>query len=403
MQVFYVNIGGGEPTVRRDFWELVDYAAAHHVGREVLDQRRPDHPRGRRAGSRAPTTSTCRSRSTARPRRSTTRVRGAGSFATAIRAMEHLADAGFAGLQALGRVHPAEHRPARRVQGARRPLRRAAAAHAAAPVGPRRRRLGRAAPDRGTAARAVRVAARPRRERADRRLVLPPRRLRRGAAGAEPVRRGSGGVPDRPVGDVYACPFAIHDEFLAGNVRDPGGFAARLARVGRCSTSCASRSRAAPARSCGAFDTCRGGCMAAKFFTGLPLDGPDPECVLGHGERAARRRAATHRSPRPSVDHSKRPAATRAGPSRRPEPPATRARSRACVAVTLMAGTRGSRSVAEAQRRAEKRLPKSVYTALVAGSEAGRHARGQPRRVRRARLRAARRRAAGRSATWPRP
>ena len=24
--------------------------------------------------------------------------------------------------------------------------------------------------------------------------------------------------------------------------------------------------------------------MAAKFFTGLPLDGPDPECVLGHGE-----------------------------------------------------------------------------------------------------------------------
>jgi len=24
--------------------------------------------------------------------------------------------------------------------------------------------------------------------------------------------------------------------------------------------------------------------MAAKFFTGIPLDGPDPECVLGHGE-----------------------------------------------------------------------------------------------------------------------
>ena len=32
MQVFYVNIGGGEPTVRTDFWDLVDYAAAHHVG-----------------------------------------------------------------------------------------------------------------------------------------------------------------------------------------------------------------------------------------------------------------------------------------------------------------------------------------------------------------------------------
>jgi MoaA/NifB/PqqE/SkfB family radical SAM enzyme len=32
MGVFYVNIGGGEPTVRPDFWELVDYATAHRVG-----------------------------------------------------------------------------------------------------------------------------------------------------------------------------------------------------------------------------------------------------------------------------------------------------------------------------------------------------------------------------------
>jgi len=26
MQVFYVNVGGGEPTVRPDFWHLLDYA-----------------------------------------------------------------------------------------------------------------------------------------------------------------------------------------------------------------------------------------------------------------------------------------------------------------------------------------------------------------------------------------
>jgi MoaA/NifB/PqqE/SkfB family radical SAM enzyme len=31
MQVFYVNVGGDEPTVRPDFWELVDYATAHRV------------------------------------------------------------------------------------------------------------------------------------------------------------------------------------------------------------------------------------------------------------------------------------------------------------------------------------------------------------------------------------
>src|ERR1700710_2406886 len=32
MQVFYVNIGGGEPTVRSDFWELLDYSIDHQVG-----------------------------------------------------------------------------------------------------------------------------------------------------------------------------------------------------------------------------------------------------------------------------------------------------------------------------------------------------------------------------------
>ena len=48
--------------------------------------------------------------------------------------------------------------------------------------------------------------------------------------------------------------------------------------------------------------------MAAKFFTGLPLAGPDPECVLGHGATAL---ADVDRSaaPRPDSDHS-RPART---------------------------------------------------------------------------------------------
>src|ERR1700684_617795 len=32
MQVFYVNIAAGEPTVRPDFWDLVSYATSHHVG-----------------------------------------------------------------------------------------------------------------------------------------------------------------------------------------------------------------------------------------------------------------------------------------------------------------------------------------------------------------------------------
>ena len=44
--------------------------------------------------------------------------------------------------------------------------------------------------------------------------------------------------------------------------------------------------------------------MAAKFFTGLPLDGPDPECVKGHGATALAGVVAGS-APRPSGDHSR--------------------------------------------------------------------------------------------------
>lgn len=42
--------------------------------------------------------------------------------------------------------------------------------------------------------------------------------------------------------------------------------------------------------------------MAAKFFTGLPLDGPDPECIQGYGEQAL---AGQRTIPAPSQDHSR--------------------------------------------------------------------------------------------------
>ena len=55
--------------------------------------------------------------------------------------------------------------------------------------------------------------------------------------------------------------------------------------------------------SCAHYDSCQGGCMAAKFFTGLPLDGPDPECVQGYGSQALQDVSVV---PKPSVDHSHR-------------------------------------------------------------------------------------------------
>jgi mycofactocin radical SAM maturase len=106
-----------------------------------------------------------------------------------------------------------------------------------------------------------------------------------------------------PVGDVYACPFVIHDEFKAGNVRDPGGFAEVWKHSERFRSLREPQSAGACA-SCGSYDACQGGCMAAKFFTGLPLDGPDPECVGGEGELALAG-IGTAAVPRSTVDHSK--------------------------------------------------------------------------------------------------
>lgn len=54
------------------------------------------------------------------------------------------------------------------------------------------------------------------------------------------------------------------------------------------------------------YDACQGGCMATKFFTGVPLDGPDPECVNGHGEAALFAAAAQGvTAPSPGPGHSK--------------------------------------------------------------------------------------------------
>jgi hypothetical protein len=53
------------------------------------------------------------------------------------------------------------------------------------------------------------------------------------------------------------------------------------------------------------YDACQGGCMAAKFFTGLQPTDPDPECVFGQADAALSALAATT-APRPSRDHSRR-------------------------------------------------------------------------------------------------
>ena len=307
--------------------------------------------------------------------------------------MERLSDAGFAGFKVSVVVTRENVGAARRLQGDRRPLRRAAAAHAPAAVGARRRRVGRAASDRRAAAAALRLAARPRRGRPDRRLVLPPRRLRRSAARPEPLRRRPRRVPVDPVGDVYACPFAIHDAFLAGNVREPGRVRDGLARVG----ALPGAAQAADERRVPVVLALRrlprrlhGGEVLHRAAAGRP--GPGVRARARRvAARPARRRARSRGRPQ---DHS-------AG--RRPPDPterATRARSPACRSTPHERDPDGRRLVRDGRRGAaagEARLPKSVYRAIWAGLGVRPDAQGQRRRVRRARLRAARRRAGDRA------
>lgn len=308
MQVFYVNIGGGEPTVRPDFWELVDYATAHHVGVKFSTNgvRITPEVAARLAASDYVDVQVSLDGADAEVNDA---VRGPGSYAMAIRALENLAAAGFrdAKLSVVATRHNItqldEFRAIAERYGATLRLTRL-------------RPSGRGAD--------VWDDLHP---TPDQQRVLYDWLLRNGegvltgdsffhlsAFGAAlPGLNmcGAGRVVCLvdPVGDVYACPFAIHDRFHAGNVVADGGFGA-VWRSSELFGELREPSGGGACASCSHYDACRGGCMAAKFFTGLPADGPDPECVQGYGEAAL---ADTARMiPRSSVDHSRR-GAPRAG------------------------------------------------------------------------------------------
>src|SRR5262249_25611949 len=94
MQVFYVNVGGGEPTVRPDFWHLLDYAVAHQVGVKFSTNGVRITPERARvlAGTDYVDVQISLDGATADVN---DRVRGDGSYAMALRALGHLAEAGF--------------------------------------------------------------------------------------------------------------------------------------------------------------------------------------------------------------------------------------------------------------------------------------------------------------------
>jgi [mycofactocin precursor peptide]-tyrosine decarboxylase / 3-amino-5-[(4-hydroxyphenyl)methyl]-4,4-dimethylpyrrolidin-2-one synthase len=318
MQVFYVNVGGGEPMLRPDFFDLLTYAVGHGVG--VKFSTNGSRLTAARAAQLAAMDYVDVQVSIdGADAAMNDAVRGPGSFAGATAAMGHLADAGFgrfkvsvamtrhniAQLDALAEL--ADRFGAQLRLTRLRPSGRGADTWADLhPTADQQRDLYRWLVDRPD--------------------VLTGDSFFHLSALGEPLEGlnlcGAGRVVCLidPVGDVYACPFVIHRDFLAGNVRAPGGFAS-VWRESSLFAGLREPQSAGACASCGAYDACRGGCMAAKFFTGLPLAGPDPECVFGHGE-AALAAAAPVATPRPGADHSKptRGAAPvrLASPTRRP-------------------------------------------------------------------------------------
>jgi mycofactocin radical SAM maturase len=312
LQVFYINIGGGEPMVRRDFFELAEYSVASGIGVKFSTNGAfIDADKARRLasmdyldiqisldGADAVTND---------------EIRGVGSYDTARRAMDNLAAADFGPFKisvvatrqnvpqldrfkALADSYGAQLRLTRL-----RPSGRGVDSwHDLHPTNEQQREIYHWLLANGE------------------HVLTGDSFFHLNALGPEQLPGlnmcGAGRVVCLidPIGDVYACPFVIHDEFLAGNVRDPGGFS-RVWKQSDLFTSLREPQSAGACVSCGSFDACQGGCMAAKFFTGLPLDGPDPECVGGDGEHALAQLAAVPVTlqrrplPRPTQDHTRRP------------------------------------------------------------------------------------------------
>jgi mycofactocin radical SAM maturase len=307
LQVFYVNIGGGEPMVRRDFFDLVEYAVTNRVGVKFSTNGYMIEPaKARRLaamdyldiqlsldGADAATNDA---------------VRGDGSFAAVRAAMDHLADAGFGpyklsvvvtrhNVSQLDRFEAlaAEYGAELRITRLRPSGRGADVYHELRPTAAQQRDLYHW------------LLERPAVLTGDSFFHLSA--LGESLPGLNLCGAGRVVCLIDPIGDVYACPFVIHDEFLAGNVRQPGGFS-HVWRESALFAELRAPSSAGACASCGSYDACQGGCMATKFFTGLPLDGPDPECVWGHGEAAlaalsAGGAATSGLIPRPSQDHTK--------------------------------------------------------------------------------------------------
>jgi mycofactocin radical SAM maturase len=302
MQVFYVNIGGGEPLMRPDFFEIVEYAIERRVGVKFSTNGAFLTDEAARRCAALDYLDIQISLDGATPETNDP-IRGKGSYGLARRAMDRLAAAGFGpfkinvvatrgnigeldAFEAMARSYGAELRVTRL-----RPSGRGVDSwNDLRPTAAQQRELH------------AWLTTRPKVLTGDSFFHLSA--LGESLPGLNLCGAGRVVCLVDPVGDVYACPFMLHDRFKGGNVREGGGFRTVWTRS-ELFTELRAPQSAGACGSCGMYDACQGGCMAAKFFTGLQPTDPDPECVFGQADAALSALAATT-APRPSRDHSRR-------------------------------------------------------------------------------------------------
>jgi mycofactocin radical SAM maturase len=302
LQVFYINIGGGEPMIRKDFFEILDHAETNNIGVKFSTNGTyitAENARRLAAmnyldiqisldGVDAITNDA---------------VRGKGSYATAIAAMNHLRDANFGQFKISVVVtrHNVDQLDA---------FKALADSYGAQLRITRLRPSGRGADTWDE----LHPTQQQQRQIYDWLMkhgenVLTGDSFFHLNAFGESLPGlnlcGAGRVVCLidPIGDVYACPFVIHDQFKAGSLLSDGGFT-KVWKESDLFLSLREPESEGACSACGSYDACQGGCMAAKFFTGIPLDGPDPECVTGHGEELVKS-ATVSLIPKPSMDHSR--------------------------------------------------------------------------------------------------
>jgi mycofactocin radical SAM maturase len=310
MKVFYVNIGGGEPTLRTDFLELVEHAVSARIGVKFSTNGTTMSRQKAVRYAAMDYLDIQISLDGATPATNDP-VRGEGSYESARRAMELLANAGFVGFKVSVVV-------TRLNAGELESLLELAQSYDATLRVTRFRPSGRGADSwfelRPTPEQLAEVygflSSHDEVLTGDSFFHLSP--LGAPLAGLNLCGAGRVVCLVDPLGDVYACPFVMHPDFRAGSILDQGGFE-RVWRRSGLFEGLRRPSSGGACNACEAFSGCRGGCMAAKYYTGLDLDGPDPECVLGHGEAALV--AAGSMRPRVGPGHSS-PVALRSRTSR---------------------------------------------------------------------------------------